>query len=214
MSRIRANQYPGCCISFVPSVSVRSSRSVELQMFPFLPKKIQQTAHAGDQLLVRVFQRLRNLTQASRPFPKADGTPMSFGGPLPPWPFCDHRIIKRRYLLRHSSRLRPVTHAASPVGSPTSNCPVGQCAPAADSHWYFLFCVSKTASCTFPTCPASDRSWTFVNPRPICYLGGSTQRPRTFQPAPNSKGHEPSIFASIQGFVYFVRNPSRTPDVL
>src|SRR2546427_10075414 len=46
---------------------------LQLQMFPLLPKKIQQAAHASAELLLCVLQDLRHLrTQAGRPFTKAD----------------------------------------------------------------------------------------------------------------------------------------------
>jgi hypothetical protein len=42
---------------------------LQLQMFPLLPKKIQQAAHAGRQSLLCILQNLRHLpTQAGRPF--------------------------------------------------------------------------------------------------------------------------------------------------
>jgi hypothetical protein len=71
---------PGICRNRTQAASLldllqilAQALDLSLQMFPFLPKKIQQAAHAGRQLLLGVLQNLRHLpSQAGRHLPKTN----------------------------------------------------------------------------------------------------------------------------------------------
>lgn len=52
------------------SQDLHSALDLQLQMFPFLPKKIQPAAHARCQSLLCILQNLRHLPQAGRPLAK------------------------------------------------------------------------------------------------------------------------------------------------